>query len=143
MARLDRPLNPRGSRVLPAGWEEHHRHIPDATATATVRLHAGTDPEWVYDPDAGADVRDLGPVLWEGLARVQQLNRTTTSPAGTQQVTVHEYLVTVPRHVPAGEWVQVVESGDPELDLLRVVDVLKGSLRWERDLITTDNLEGA
>ena len=143
MAALDRinGLNRRGSQILPAGWEEHHRDIPDETATATIRLHAGTEPEWVYDPAAGIDVPNLGPIIWEGLARVQQRAEVRTATAGVQQVTIHRYLVSIPREIPGGKWIKVLESGDPELDLLRVTDVLKGSLRWERDLVATDNLE--
>lgn len=142
MAQLGRVgrLNPRGATVIPDGWEDHHRPVTEAAMTATVELWSGADPEWVWDDQAQQEVRDLGDLLWTGPARIQQRNDTDLGVAGGQQVTTHRYLVTLPHDVGTGTWVQVVESGDPLLGLLRVVDTQKGSLRWERDLLCTDHL---
>lgn len=140
MAQLDRPFNPRGVQVIPDGWEARHAPIAEDTATAEVAIWSGAVPQWRWDDAEQKQVRDLGDELWSGLARVQQRRNTAITEAGSQDVTTHAYLVTLPRDVPLGQWVQVVESSDPELGLLRVVDVLKGSLRWERDLLCTDNL---
>ena len=140
MAQLDRPFSPRGAQVIPDGWEARHAPISEATMTAEVTIWSGAVPQWRWDDAERKQVRDLGDELWSGTARVQQRKESATTEAGSQDVTTHTYLVTIPRDVPLGQWVQVTESTDPELDLLRVADVLKGSLRWERDLLCTDNL---
>ena len=135
-------LNPRGVEIFPPGWEAHHRPVAEAGMTATVELWSGADPGWVWDEQEQKEVRDLGMLAWTGRARVQQRIGGDNVPAGDQQVTTHRYLVAVPSHVVVGviAWVKVVQSGDPGLGLLKVVDVLKGSIRWERDLMCTDNL---
>jgi len=142
MAQLNNAhrLHRRGVTVLPDGWELAHAPVAEEFQTATVELWSGADPEWVWDDDTQAEVRDLGDMVWAGTARIQQRNDTDLNVAGEQQVTVHRYLVTLPHDAGTGTWVQVVESGDPLLGLLRVVDTQKGSLRFERDLLCTDHL---
>lgn len=109
--------------------------------TATVELWSGADPEWVWDDQAQTETRDYGTLLWTGPARIQQRNDTNVDVAGAQRVTTHRYLVTLPREAGTGEWLHVTYSGDPLLGWLKVIDTLKGSLRWERDLMCTDHLD--
>ena len=139
MAPLDLSrLANRAGPLIPEGWEAHHQPVTNAAMTAQVELWSGADPEWSHGPDG--EVRDLGTRVWHGRARVQQLNRADLDQAGAQQVTTHTYLVSLPASVETGAWVKVTESKDPLLGLMKVVDTLKGSLRWERDLLCTDNL---
>lgn len=140
MAELTRPLAARGVTVIPPGWEAHHQPVTEAAMTAVIELWSGADPEWTWDDEAQAEVRDRGQKLWAGVARIQQRNDSDLEVAGDQQVTTHRYLVTLPREAGTGAWVRVAESTDPLLDWLKVVDTQKGSIRWERDLICTDNL---
>lgn len=131
-------LNPRGVQAFPPDWEARHQPVAEASMTAEVELWSGVDPEWVWN--GTAETRDLGDLIWCGPARIQQRNDTDLSPAGDQQVTVHKYLVALPREVGTGAWIKVVGSGDPLLGLLKVIDTQKGSVRWERDLVCTDHL---
>lgn len=140
MAELTRPLAARGVTVIPTGWEAHHQPVTEAAMTAVIELWSGADPEWTWADEAQAEVRDRGQKLWAGVARIQQRNDSDLEVAGDQQVTTHRYLVTLPREAGTGAWVRVAESTDPLLDWLKVVDTQKGSIRWERDLICTDNL---
>lgn len=86
--------------------------------------------------------------------RVQALVSATAAEAVTQQVTTRRYLVTLPlSRVPdltvadTGPYVTLTgykpgHEGDPHLigRRLKVVDVQRGTLVWERDLVCLDDL---
>ncbi len=76
--------------------------------------------------------------------RVQALTaqaRTVAAAAGDDEV-VADYLITVPlatNGVLEGHLATVTDTGDPDLDghTLRVVQVVRGTHRFERDLFCT------
>lgn len=133
------------SEVIPANWAAHHVPTVGRTRTAGAELYAGADPGWVGSP-SGELVRDLGPLVWSGLVRFQQLGRSGEVPAGEQDDSYHEYLVVLPEDFDLATtfvWVKIVSPTDDALALNRlfkVTDVQLGSLRWERDVHVTDVL---
>jgi hypothetical protein len=138
-----------GSRVIPVGWEAHHRPVAEGTMTARCRItRAGAgqgtwnDTTKQYDPPTRQ-------VVYETLAcRVQELSMPRVQEAGQQRVSSRDYRVVVPITAAAvliNDWVEVT-GGDPTLDPsligrhLVITDVQRGSLTWERDLVAIDNL---
>lgn len=139
------------SRVIPAGWEAHHRPVAEATFTARCRITRtgagqGTwnESRKQYDPPARVTVYETLP------CRVQQLTLPNVYDTALQKVSTHDYRVSVPIAVAAvliDDWIEIV-GGDDTLDQtlldpdrhLVITDVQRGSLMWERDLIAIDNL---
>lgn len=135
-----------GSRVIPAGWVEHHRPTVEATFTAKIRLR---DPaqDTVGDFDDATGTRPVvkATPYYDGPCRVQQQKQPQVGQTGEQRVTTHDYLIPVPISVDAaiGHIGVVYEcAADPTLvgRSLKVTDVMRGSLAWERDLIAIDHL---
>lgn len=127
------------TRVIPDGWEAHHRPVPASASTATITITrpagAGT-----WDPDTG-DVTNPDPgVVYEGPARVQARTGPENPDAAGQITTIREYLVSVPDASAAprqGDRVTVTACADQLLlaRTLTVLDVVRGSLTWDRPLI--------
>lgn len=138
-----------GSRVIPAGWEAHHRPVAESTQTARCQItRAGTGPG-TWNPATNEFDPPQRQVIYPDLScRVQQLNQPQVSSTGQQQVSTHDYRVSVPIAAAAVLLDDRVEitGGDTTLDPtligrpLVVTDVQRGSLTWERDLICIDNL---
>lgn len=140
-----------GSRVIPAGWEAHHRPVAESTFTARCRItRAGSgqgtwnESRKQYDPPAREVVYETLP------CRVQQLTLPNVYDSALQKVSTHDYRVSVPISAVAvllDDWIEIV-SGDDTLDPtllddgrhLTITDVQRGSLMWERDLVAIDNL---
>lgn len=133
-------------KIIPDGWEEHH--IPTASSAYTAEVQIRAQAEENYDPVLMINVPiDQGALRWSGKARVQQKNVTEkyVMVAG-QRVAIREYLVAVPEaldDIEIGDRVSVMHSKDGLQRELRVVSVLKGSLRWTRDLMCLDSMEWA
>ncbi|GAB2762061.1 DUF6093 family protein [Nocardioides pakistanensis] len=131
-----------GTEVIPTGWATGHGTAADGSKTATVTLRQpGTTTSW-DEANQRTVSTPLAPYATDVPARIQALtNDARTVDAAEQQVTVAGYLVAVPLALdPAvGDLIQVTSSGDPTLDGrdLTVVDVVRGSLRLERDLFCT------
>lgn len=141
-----------GSRVIPSGWQKHHRPVVEGTWTAWCTIDTvGEGPgEWndetnEYDPPARVVLHTQVP------CRVQQHTLPQASDVGTQRVSSHDYLVVVPIEIADAEVDQQVtvtgsrdtsDPVDPSLigRPLVITDVQRGSLMWERDLIAIDNL---
>lgn len=131
-------------KIIPDGWEEHISPVVDTAFTADIVITAEPDVE--YDEVLMIEVPlDEGELRWQGKARVQQKNVTEKYVmVSGQRVAIREYLVAVPEavdNVDIGDVVKVVNSKDGAQSELRVVSVLKGSLRWERDLMCLDSME--
>lgn len=137
-------------QVIPPGWQDLHRPVAESTMTGICKVH-GPDapPVWpAVEPSPGHTYASDAP------CRVQALVSATEAEAVTQQVTTRRYLVTLPlSRVPAlavtdkGPWVTLTgykpgHEGDPHLvgRRLKVVDVQRGTLVWERDLVCVDDL---
>lgn len=132
------------TRVIPAGWSQHHRPVTVSAMTGLVVLYAAADPTaW---PAAVTDT-----VLWEGPARIQALTSATDTVSVDQASNTRPYLVAVPLTgfptvIPMGEpgaYLVVKENPDDPAMVghkLTVRDVQHGSLAWERDLVCDSNL---
>lgn len=131
-----------GTEVIPSGWAAGHRGAAEGGMTATVALRQpGTTTSW-DEANQRTVSTPLAPYATAVPARIQALtNDAKAVDAAEQQITIADYLVAVPLALdPAvGDLIQVTASGDPTLDGrdLTVVDVVRGSLRLERDLFCT------
>lgn len=134
-----------GTRVIPKGWEAHHRPVAESTMTGRADLFGTEGPaeygQWdTSSPDALA--RDI-PV------RVQRFYGDNRVEAPGELLDVRQFLVTMPLSrwpagqsvTDAGPFLRVTgyapgHAGDPELvgRRLRVTSVTRGTLVWERDL---------
>lgn len=128
-----------GTEVIPTGWAAGHQAAADGTKTARVALRLpGTTSRW--DEASQSTVTEpYAPYASDVPARVQALaNDARVITAAEQTVTVTGYLIAVPADLAPqrGHIVTVSGSGDPLLDgrELKVDDVVRGSLRFERDL---------
>lgn len=138
-----------GSRVIPAGWEGHHRPVAEATMTAKCRItRAGTGPG-TWNPSSNQYDPPAREVVYETLGcRVQELSLPQVQEAGQQRVSSRDYRVSLPIAAVAVLVDDVIEviSGDATLDAslvgrpLVITDVQRGSLMWERDVICIDTL---
>lgn len=136
-----------GSRVIPAGWEAYHRPVLETTRTATITFRRFSGPP-VHDPETGSTSRPTV-VVFSGTCRIQDhvTNAAGAFVAGAERITVHAYQVSLPveADLELDDVGTVDASNDPTLTgrELRVIDIQRGSLLFERDVICTDNLEAA
>lgn len=128
-----------GTRVLPL--EEAGRVVFGATMTAPVTLRTpGTAQAWSDAEDQM--VATPNAPYFTGMCRVQAMtNDARDVLAAEDTITVSGYLVTVAAGVAASvdDLVVATGTGDTTLDGrdLRVRDVVRGTVRFERDLICT------
>ena len=132
-----------GSRVLPVGWEEHHRPVLASTRTAKVTFRRFSGPP-VHDPVTGSTSRPRA-VVYSGWFRIQEHQVSAhTTDAAAQQITTHAYQLSgeVSVDLQINDVGTVDDCNDPTLTgrELRVTDIQRGSLLFERDCICTDNL---
>lgn len=122
--------------VIPHDWVEHHRPIVEATLGLPARLVRQLDGP----PEPGTDVTDT--VVWEGRIRLQRLSQARTTPVSDAVEQTRQYLAVLPADVL--DKVRVGDYGDTLItehgDTYRVVDVMRGSLLWETDLIVTETI---
>ena len=131
------------TQVIPAGWAAHHRPVADATMTepCTIgRISTGPAP---YPKPFGWTGEEL---IHTTACRVQELNREGGGTPGEQPTTERQYLIPVPlvntEGVPlpdlrAGERGDVIHAIGRQF---RIVNIMFGSLEWERDLLCVDNV---
>jgi hypothetical protein len=126
------------TKVIPAGWAEHHRPTANGTMTEPCvikRVSDGPPPypkpvDWV--PDA---------TVHETVCRVQELKREGGSVPAEQPTTERQYLVTIP--VIGAPAFRAGERGDVVHTLgrqFRIASIMFGSLLWELDFVCVDNL---
>ena len=129
-----------GSKIIPDGWEEHHRPVAASTMTAdAVVRSAGTPAPYPPDPEWSPD----GVLLWTGKVRLQELKRATTALPTDQPTYGREYLVTFPmvEDNPVPKF-KVGERGDTvyvDGSKLILQHPMAGSLLWEQDYIAWIN----
>lgn len=137
------------AEVIPAAWEAHHIPTVDRTRQMGATLYAGPaegEDRYVYDPVTETSVLNVGSEIWSGTIRLQRMERGGGGQeSGGQTVTTADYLAVLPESVNGavvGAYIRLGDGSDEQIDgtLMRVSDVLKGSLRWERDLLLTENL---
>lgn len=137
-----------GTAVIPANWQQSHAVVSAKTMTAVVNLRKpGTTKTW--DPTLEQMVPTPNtPYAVDQPARVQAQRQTALRrdiDAAEQTVHIAGYLVTIAfeREVaeePAvNDLVDVTVSDDPLLTgrTMRVLEVVHGSLRFERDCFCT------
>lgn len=138
-------LMPRpGSRVIPTGWEAHHRPVLATTRTATITFRRFSGPP-VHDAETGSTSRPTA-VVYTGQFRIQEDQETGhETDAAAQQITTHRYQMSGPVEVDLeiDDVGTVTAANDPTLigRELRVTDIERGSLLFERTFMATDNLE--
>jgi hypothetical protein len=145
--RSQQALGRPGTPVIPPGWQQAHGAVAAKTMTATVDLRKPgsttgfADRRTTYTPNA--------PYATDQAARVQAQTSRAVQPGEELQaeegLQVAGYLVTltlardVTEEPATGDLVDVTASDDPLLTgrTLKVSDIARGSLRFERDLFCT------
>jgi hypothetical protein len=131
------------TRVIPAGWEAHHRAVAEGQMTAQIRFTRPTAAV-SFDEVTGRSQYPTPDPLYDGPCRVQASQRLDSQQTvGDRAETVKRYQVTLP--VSAGP-IQINDVGvvsdatDPQLIglTLIVVEVVRGSLVWQHDLTCTE-----
>lgn len=133
-----------GSRVIPAGWEAHHRPVLETTWTATMTFRRISGPP-VHDPVTGSTSQPKA-IVYAGACRIQEHQVSAHSTeAAAQVITTHAYQVSlaVEADLQQNDVGTVDTCNDPTLvgRVLRVDDIQRGSLLFERDVIVIDDLE--
>lgn len=134
-----------GSRVIPPGWNTHHRPVSTASLNGACTITRRGAPG-ALDPSTFQHTAGDPQVIWSGPCRVQAL---ATTEARTNFA---ELTLTTRRYLVVVEWqalplvddvVTVTSAADPLLvgQTLRVLDVTAGTEQWERDL-TCEDWEG-
>lgn len=131
--------------VIHPRWEEHHRPVADGTHTATITFKRPSGPP-VFDDTTGTTTQPTATVF-SGPCRIQELGRgdQITIAAG-QRITDRRYQVSLSitaSDLQLDDIGTVDTANDPSLPgrPLRVIDVQRGSLTFERNLICIDDLE--
>lgn len=138
-------LMPRpGTRIIPERWEAWHQPVAEGQMTGACRITRPVEPG-TFDEAAGRSTYPEPLVLYDGACRFQASQRLNLDRAvGDAQVTVHRYQVALPVAVDGlriNDQVNVTGcTSDPGFvgSVLRVVDILSGSLLWQRDLVCDD-----
>lgn len=137
-----------GSRVIPNGWSAHHRPVAEGTMTARVRFRdPAQDTKGEFDDSNGKFPTTKATPYLDTACRAQQQKQPQVATTGQQKISTHDYLIAVPidgtSTVRAGHIGVIYECPDDPTLIgreLRITDVQRGSLMWERDLICTDHL---
>lgn len=144
MTRDGSPARP-GSTVIDPRWETHHRPTAESVMTGDcviTRPDPAAPP--VFDPVTGSTTRPVITV-YTGPCRLQALTVADNARLqAEQQTTIHTYQVSLPyaADIAVEDTVLVTAASDPTLPTrqLRVTDVTRGSLVWQRDAIASDDL---
>lgn len=133
-----------GTEVIPTGWAGAHAPVLDGTRTATVDLRKpGGTSAWSDDEQRTVTVPHP-PYAAAVTARVQAVPaQERTSEVAGDTAHIRDYLVTLdPTLTPADDdLVDVTSCDDADLTgrTLRIVDVIRGSLAFERVVYCTLN----
>lgn len=125
-----------GTGVLPSEVAGRVVFSRTMTAPCTIRV-PGTTQAWSTELEQNVET-PIDP-YFTGVCRIQALtNDARQVDAADDTVTVSGYLITVPATVAAAvdHLVVATDTGDTTLDgrTLRVRDVVRGTVRFERDL---------
>lgn len=96
-----------------------------------------------FDPATGTYPRTPAAPYFTGACRAQQQRQPQEASTGGEEISNHDYLVTVPASVVSveiGHVVKVTAAVDASLvgRVLQITDVQRGTEIWERDLICID-----
>lgn len=131
------------ARIIPAGWQAHHRPVVVTSMTATGQLRR-PDLTGTRSTATGRTTFATPELIYTGPCRVQL--RSTSGGSGTvvtvadHTTTRGDYLIVIPSTAPVAlvgdRWTVTADPHNPALVGLsfQVVFVAKGSLTWEQDL---------
>lgn len=130
------------SKVVPDGWDAHHRPVATSTMTATCTIRRPATG--VYDPATLQYGPADGDTIYSGPCRILMRPRAQ-NPADLagQITTTRSYQVSIEwdaATIHVNDVVTVDTASDPRLagKPLRVTDVQYGSNQWQRDLFCED-----
>lgn len=145
--RAQRAQGRPGTAVFPPSWSASHGVVAAKTMTAVVNLRKpGTTKTWSDELEQNVPVKNTA-YAEDQAARVQAQRRVARHEIEAAEETLHVagYLVTltfdrdVAEEPAVADLIDVTASDDPLLTghTLRVLEVVHGSLRFERDLFCT------
>lgn len=131
-----------GTRVIPRRWAADHRPIMEGTMTGLCEIRERDQPGVGTDPVVMVPGALVLPQAVP--CRVQRINREQIVSVGQQQVTLADYLVTVPYtpiDIGPDHVIRLIAQDDEHADgetlvgsPLVITAVAQGTLLWERDL---------
>lgn len=138
--RTKRSYGRPGTRVIPPGWGASHAPVVNARLSAVVSL---TDPATAseqWDEDTQRTILTATPYAAGVPAAVQVIFNGSPEIAGEELLQVAGYRVTLPHDhmaLPTHQVTVTTCDGDTSLvgRVLAVVEVLRGSERFQRDLM--------
>ena len=139
------------TRVIPKGWSQHHAPVAAGGMNATVQIFNPADDTDGWDEATESKTRVHGAPVYDGPARIQQVDSPDQQTQTDQQVTEHRYLIQLPfdaPHISKG-WPLVVTACANDADVVAwtatreatITDVQHGSERFTRDLQAVINLD--
>lgn len=134
--------------MIPERWQQTHGTVFAKTMTATVNLRKPGGTKTFNNTTRRTEYTGATPYATDQAARIQAQTSRAVQPVEEQAeetLQVAGYLVTLtfdrdPAAEPAtGDLVDVIDSADPLLTgrTLKINDVMRGSLRFERDIYCT------
>jgi hypothetical protein len=147
MPRPQQALGRPGTPVIPTHWQESHGAVAAKTRTQPVNLRKPGSMTTFNTTAEHTDVTPLAPYATDVLARIQA-HRETSQDSESEQVEetlrVTGYLITLPFDCApeVGDLIDIPTScSDAALAgiTLRIVELIRGSLRFERDVFAVIN----
>lgn len=139
------------TRVIHPDWSKHHAPVAAGGMNATVQIFNPADDTDGWDPVKEENTLIHGTPVYDGPARVQELNRPDRATQADQEVTEHQYLVQLvmdASHIETG-WPLVVSECANDTDIVTwttaraatINDIQHGSERFTRDIGISINLD--
>lgn len=132
-----------GTAIFHPAWETHHRPTAAAQCTSTCVITQPSTAAATFDTGTGRSTRPAAATVYTGPCRVQHLTQRKEGVefAGAN-LAVAQYEVELPitagviPDIDAEAVVTITAASDPSLTgaRLRVVEVARGSLLWQRSL---------
>jgi hypothetical protein len=128
----------RNTRVVPQGWEQHHRPVSEDAMPAVCLIQRQSSTTTAWDDAAGKDVFVPASTVYDGPCRVHAAAAAAAATVVDRQLALAAYVVTIPAEsdrVQAGDLIKITEcEGDPALvDIpLIVTGATRSALTWER-----------
>lgn len=139
------------TRVIPKGWSKHHAPVAAGGMNATVQIFDPADDTTGWDEATESNTLVHGAPVYDGPARIQEVDSPEQTQQVDQSVMEHRYLIQIlfdAPHVEKG-WPLVVTACENDADVVAwtatrdatITDVQHGSERFTRDLQATINLD--
>lgn len=127
-----------GTKIIPAGWSDHHRPVAAGGMTADCVIERVTDGPAPFPLPDGWTGRTL---VWAGKARIQELKREQAADLAGQPTESRQYLIQLPYdgtlpELHVGERGDIVTSAGTEYIMKQR---MTGSELWAHDFIAWEN----